>query len=213
MFLEAKGKVVVLVIAVLFSLSVLAQSVEEVKQELLHMMELDQQGREELLELENEFGRESKQVKSAWEEQRKIDSKNVAKLEEIIEDFGWPGITTFGREAATSAFLILQHAELGTQKEYLSLFREAVNEGEARGSSYALLYDRILMREGKKQLYGSQLKRDKATGHYYVWPIHNEESLEKRRRKMKMMPMKEYLKLFPFEVKGPPEKIKAKDIN
>lgn len=49
--------------------------------------------------------------------------------------------------------------------------------------------DRILMNEGKKQIYGTQLasRKDDEGGNtldYYVWPIEDNENVEKLRKEM-----------------------------
>lgn len=42
--------------------------------------------------------------------------------------------------------------------------REAVEKNNARASSLALLEDRVAMRKGGKQIYGSQIKRNPESG-------------------------------------------------
>ncbi len=41
--------------------------------------------------------------------------------------------------------------------------REAVKKGNANSSSLALLEDRVALRKGEKQIYGSQIGRDQET--------------------------------------------------
>jgi hypothetical protein len=52
------------------------------------------------------------------------------------------------------------------------------------------------MREGKKQIYGSQLKRNEKTGKFELWPVEDEENLDKRRAAVGLEPIAEYLKHF-----------------
>lgn len=40
------------------------------------------------------------------------------------------------------------------------------------------------MRQGKKQIYGSQLGRDKETGEYYLLPLIDPDNVDKRRDKI-----------------------------
>ena len=206
-------RVILAAIAVLiFPVPGQSQSVDDARNELMQMRQLDQQGREDIQEIRNEFGNESPQLSTAWEKQNAIDAENMARLEEIIQIFGWPTISTFGEVAASAAFLILQHSDLDTQKKYRPIFQQAVEDGEARGSSYALLYDRILMGEGKKQLYGSQVTFDQQTRVYYVWPIEDEDGVDERRAALGMPAMEEYIELFPFEIQPAPEHINAESI-
>jgi hypothetical protein len=49
------------------------------------------------------------------------------------------------------------------------------------------------MREGKKQIYGSQLTRNNMTGKYELWPVEDEENLDKRRASVGLEPIAKYL--------------------
>ena len=117
-------------------------------------------------------------------------------MEEIIRQYGWPGRSLVGADASLAAFLIIQHADYEYQKKYFPLINEAMKKGEFAPGNVALLEDRILMREGKKQIYGSQLKRNEKTGRYEMWPVEDEENLDKRRGAVGLEPIAEYLKHF-----------------
>lgn len=108
-----------------------------------------------------------------------------------------------GKKAASAAFLVLQHAAYKYQKQYLPLVREAVSIGELAGQRLALLEDRVLMREGKEQIYGTQLTRNQETGELELYPIEDEFNVDKRRAEMGMLPLAEYLKYFGLEYKPP----------
>src|SRR5688572_25877047 len=61
-----------------------------------------------------------------------IHRRNADKLEGIISDFGWPGVSLVGEDGSDAAWLILQHA-IGNpdlQKRCLPLLQEAVTIGE-----------------------------------------------------------------------------------
>ena len=58
----------------------------------------------------------------------------------------------------------LQHADYAYQKKYYPSVKEAERKKEIDASNVALLEDRILMREGKKQIYGTQLTWNEKTG-------------------------------------------------
>jgi hypothetical protein len=47
-----------------------------------------------------------------------------------------------------AAFLVVQHGDLETQKRFLPELRLRVEEGEAQASHWALMLDRVRMREG-----------------------------------------------------------------
>lgn len=121
------------------------------------------------------------------------DRINLIKVEKIISQYGWLGPQEVGINGSQALFLVIQHSDLATQQKYLSIIREAEKEGKILSSNLAILEDRITMREGRKQLYGSQGFKDNETGIRYIYPIFDPDNLDKRRESMGMSPMKEYV--------------------
>lgn len=148
--------------------------------------------------------RQSKELIAIVKKQDEIDKKNMARLEEIIKQYGWPGRSLVGEEAASAGFLILQHADLTFQKKYFPLVKEGARKGEVRPGDAAMLEDRILMKEGKKQIYGSVVQSGPETGGKLVLhPIEDDEHVDERRAAVGLMPLAEYLKEFGLEYKRP----------
>jgi hypothetical protein len=141
---------------------------------------------------------------AAVKSQDEIDNRNMARLEEIIKHKGWPGKSLVGGEASKAAFLILQHSDLAHQERYLPLLKEAAKKGEARPADVAMLEDRVLVRKGKKQIYGTQVHSGPDTGGKMVLdPIQDEAQVDERRASVGLMPLKEYLKHFGMEYHPP----------
>lgn len=99
------------------------------------------------------------------------DSINLIKVIEILDKNGWVGADKVGGQANQTLFLVIQHADLKTQQKYLPMMREAVKMNNASGSALALLEDRVSLREGKRQIYGSQIGTDEETQLHYVLPL------------------------------------------
>jgi uncharacterized protein DUF6624 len=78
--------------------------------------------------------------------------------EKIVAQYGWPSSDLVGVDGTRAAFLIVQHANPALQKEMLPRVRDALRTGDLPGESYALLLDRVLVSEGKKQIYGTQTR-------------------------------------------------------
>jgi hypothetical protein len=176
-----------------------ASSSEAVRRELVKMGEDSQKHRQEMLELMDRVAAsESEKLAKKWRQavdrQNEIDSKNRQRLDEIIKEYGWPKRSVFGEEASGVAFLIVQHAELDYQKKYLPLIKEAAASKEARQSDPALLEDRILTREGKKQIYGTQLRLNQTTQRMELYPIEDEANVDTRRAAVGLEPLAQYLK-------------------
>ena len=134
--------------------------------------------------------------------QAQIDRKNITRLAEIIQQYGWPGKSLVGGQASQAAFLILQHAELSQQEKYLPLLKAAAPGVEVNPADVAMLEDRVLVGQGKKQRYGTQVHFGPETGGKWVLlPIEDEESVDERRASVGLGPLAEYLKDFGLEYK------------
>jgi len=174
-------------------------SSEAVRRELVKMGEEDQKHRQEMMDLMDRVaGSDSEKMAKKWkqavERQNALDGKNRQRLDEIVKAHGWPKRSVFGEEASGVAFLVVQHAELDYQKKYLPLIKEAVAQKEARQSDLAMLEDRILTREGKKQTYGTQLRLNQTTQRMELYPIEDEENVDARRAKVGLEPLAQYVK-------------------
>ena len=80
--------------------------------------------------------------------------------------------------------------------------QKSVDTGESRPSDFALLQDRVLMGQGKKQIYGSQVVFNKR-GEQEFYPIVDEKNVNIRRKKAGLEPIEEYAKYFGIEYKPP----------
>jgi hypothetical protein len=133
---------------------------------------------------------------------RYIDSCNLVQIEGIIAKYGWLGMTVVGPSGNNTFFFVIQHSDLATQIKYFPLLEESVKAGESKRSHLALMKDRILMRQGKNQIYGSQVVLNTA-GEQEFYPIEDEKNVNKRRAEMGMTTLEEYAKLFGMEYKVP----------
>jgi hypothetical protein len=79
----------------------------------------------------------------------------------------------------------------------LPLVEKAYKSGSLAGQSYALLLDRVLVREGKPQMYGTQAKpfEEWNDGQAAAMPIEDEANVDKRRAVVGLPPLSEYLKM------------------
>lgn len=171
------------------------------RSELEAMFEADQLHRAAMMEAFRKYGPDSPEVAALAKQQHSVDQDNLKRLEKIVAGGGWPKLRIVGPKAASAAFLIVQHADLATQERYLPVVRQAVTAGEARASDLALLEDRVLIGQGKKQLYGSQLKSD-GKGGWAFYPIEDEARVDERRRAAGLPPLADYARQFGLEYLG-----------
>lgn len=155
------------------------------RDELLKMVEEDQAARKALM-------RSNFKDEAAKERLRAIDTKNTARMKEVIAQKGWPGKTLVGKRAANAAFLMVQHADLDRafQKQCLPLLEKAVAAGEAEGMQLAYLTDRVLVAEKKPQRYGSQFHE--VDGKLVPEPIEDEARVDERRAAVGLGTLAEY---------------------
>ncbi|GAU65533.1 hypothetical protein SSP35_01_08770 [Streptomyces sp. NBRC 110611] len=127
-----------------------------------------------------------------YELMRTVDNDNTAALQRIIDEHGWPGHSLVGEQAANAAWLIAQHADLDFQQRALGLVRDAVTRNDATTQQLALLTDRVLMRQGQPQIYGTQY-RDLCDGRgYQLWDVTDPDNLDVRRAEADLGPHADY---------------------
>ncbi len=130
-----------------------------------------------------------------WAIKDSLNKINLKVLDSIVSHRGWPKKSEVGRSASVGAFLVIQHQELPVQKKYFPFIEKAVKQQEADKSDLALLTDRIRIFEGKKQIYGSQVITD-AKGEFDYKTLVDPSNVNKRRKKMDLPPIEEYLQMF-----------------
>ena len=171
-----------------------AQSVANptLRQELLQRVEQDQAIRNELIKKGIEHPDESVLTRM-----KAIDAANTERMRAIVRQYGWPGPELVGQDGTDAAFLLAQHADLAFQKEMLPLVEKSYKSGQLSGQSYALLLDRVLVGEGKPQVYGTQAKRiaEWKGKEPVLEPIEDEKNVDKRRAEVGLFPLSEYREL------------------
>jgi len=153
----------------------------------------DQKYRQQIDGIEKKYGWESKEMQDHWKIINQKDSINLIKVESVLDEYGWVGADVVGGQGNLTLFLVIQHSDQATQEKYLPMMREAVKKGKAEGSSLALLEDRVALRQGKRQIYGSQIGQDLETQLYYVSPLEDPDNVDKRRAEVGLQPLAEYV--------------------
>ena len=148
------------------------EELSELRAELLEMMKLDQDTLHGKTQL-------------SFEE---LNAKQSQRVQEIVEEFGWPTIEMVGKDASQAAWIIVQHADhdIRFQKNMLSMMRPLALSKEIDPGNYVYLYDRI----HTPQLYGTQGKCEGST--FKPFPIKFIEKINTRRDEMGMSTAQEY---------------------
>lgn len=126
------------------------------------------------------------------------DKRNLQIVESIISKHGWLGQKDIGMKANTTMFMVIQHADLKTQEKYLPLLKQAVADKKLLAANYAMLVDRIEMKNKRPQIYGTQIVTEKGISNIY--PLLNPDSVEVWRQSLGMFTsLQSYAKMFNVE--------------
>ena len=122
-----------------------------------------------------------------------VDSINTIKVKKILDERGWLGADVVGNRGNLTLFLVIQHSDLETQEKYLPMMQDAVKNGNASPKHLAYLEDRVALKKGEKQIYGSQIMYLSETGEAFVRPLIDPENVDKRRAEIGLGTMQDYL--------------------
>lgn len=164
------------------------------QKELLEIFKEDQEIRNQYVSAQKKYGYQGKEMDSLGKIMTLKDSLNLKKIVKILDEKGWVGKDKVGGQANQTLFLVIQHSDLKIQQKYLPMMKEAVKKGNANSSALALLEDRIALREGKKQIYGSQIGTNPTTKAQYVLPLEDPDNVDKRRTEVGLGTLADYVK-------------------
>jgi hypothetical protein len=126
-------------------------------------------------------------------EMQRVDRENTRYLKGLVQKIGWIDRERFGSEAATAAFLLVQHSpDLSLMLAVLPHIERAAQKEPRDGEACALLYDRVQVRLGEKQRYGTQL-RVSSKGEFQVYPLQDRARVDEFRAAVGLGPLAEYL--------------------
>jgi hypothetical protein len=154
------------------------------RRELLAMVAIDQKVRE---------GMRLPMTPADVARMQEADVRHTARMKQILAMHGWPGRSLVGEDGAHAAWLLVQHADEQFMADSLSLMEQAVLKDEASRKDYAYLLDRVRMKQGKPQVYGTQFVSG-PDGMPVLYPIEAAEHVDERRRAIGLPPMAEYEK-------------------
>jgi uncharacterized protein DUF6624 len=145
--------------------------------ELLAMAQRDSDTRTRLLNAGRLYG-------DYAQEMQRVHEENANRLDEIVAQYGWPGISIVGLAGCRAAWLVAQHAICtpDLQRKFLAVMRRASESGDVPKRQVACLSDRIRFNESKPQLYGTVLDWNE-TGELSC-ELEDPENVDARRREV-----------------------------
>lgn len=120
------------------------------------------------------------------------DAKHTRQLKAIISEHGWPSVSLVGKDGVQAAFLLVQHSpDIAFQKAMLPHILHAYQNNQGiTGQEVALLTDRVLVKTGQPQKYGTQA--DITSNTVTFFPIADADNVDKRRAEMGLPPLTDY---------------------
>jgi hypothetical protein len=159
----------------------------------------DQQYRNQIEGVREKHGAESKEMQELFGRMKRTDSLNTIIVSGLIDKYGWLGAKEIGEQCNVTLFLVIQHAELDDQDKYLPVLRDAIKKGNARAKDLALLEDRVALKHGNPQIYGSQVIWNMKENTNVVAPLADPDHVDKRRALIGLGPLGEYVSAFGIE--------------
>jgi len=116
---------------------------------------------------------------SIWSMQAVLDDSNMAFIENVFKEKGYPGKSIVGEPTNSVAWYVLQHS-VDKIPTYFPLVKKAGEEEEISFKLVAMMEDRFLMDQEKLQKYGTQGSSREGVG-TFIWPIEDPENVNSRR--------------------------------
>ncbi len=163
---------------------------EEIKKKILEYAEKDQKIRQHI------FSAGYKPTPEDWKELADIDLETTNFMKKVVGDEGLPTLSHYGKTAENYAWMLVQHsADLEFQKTYLHLLKTA-NQKDIQLEHIAYLEDRILWKEKKAQIFGTQAITDKETGKPVPYNLQDAKNVNNLRASVGLESLEDYLASF-----------------
>lgn len=108
-----------------------------------------------------------------------IDGVHGHRIKSIIKDYGYPTHKLIGKEGMEAFWLLVQHQDYDVK-----LQERCFKYCDFNSKNKAYLIDRVRANTERPQIYGTQFNA----------PIADEKNVDKRRKKVGLEPLEEYLK-------------------
>jgi len=164
-----------------------------ITQALLDMRQKEQALQAKIDEATDKFGDEQA-LFELDEQQQKMNVEHMTKLEDLMSSADWISSKKYGKTACEQALSIMKNASGERLEPHLDVILKAAENGEANPAQVAYVHDKVLMYQGKKQLYGTQIAFNEKKGINDVYPIQDEANVDKRRAEVGLEPLANALK-------------------
>jgi hypothetical protein len=121
-------------------------------------------------------------------------NRHIPLLKNIVSTYGLPTYSLVGEKSSDNFLVMVNHSftDSDFQRRVITLAKKEVKRKNISGQQIALLTDKMLIKTGEKQLYGSQCDYD-SEGNAIAKNVADLKNVDKRRKEMGLNPLKEYL--------------------
>ena len=167
----------------------------EVRQTLAKIRNTDQSIRILVADIHRNMAGRGKYLSLVRPVMNAIDRANVEIVTNFIDKHGWLGKDDIGEDGNETLFLCIQHCQDSViQHKYLPIIEDAVKKGNAEPWHFAFLTDRVLMNQGKPQIYGTQTIA--AKGRTFLVPLQNTREVDALRKSIGLESLDNYMQGF-----------------
>jgi VWFA-related protein len=132
--------------------------------------------------------------KKSKEELDKFRAGAETRICAILKEFGWPSSQLVTPAGVSAMFGLLSGLpSFPLQRDLLPVIIAAVDKREIDRPHFAAFFDRLRIRVGMKQVFGTQATV--VNGFLVLNPIENEAQVNARRREFEMGPLRQYLRM------------------
>ena len=190
--LQMKNSLIILLLTLLGINKVIAQDIpcddfNKITTKLESIREVDQSSRAFFIKQAAE--NDPLKTKELALKMKATDKENQHYVSGLLDNCGWP--KGLSEDNNHTIFLVIDHADAAYMTKYFPLLKQQADLGIVAKSNLATLQDRMLLRSGFMQVYGTQTF--KIGNVMYIWPIENVGTIEERRKAMGLNSMNEYI--------------------
>jgi len=164
----------------------------QLKNELVEMVKVDQ------IASNLPTGKYLHYTKEQWSSFRDSVRTNIKiRIEKTFDKYGFLGYNKVGKEGSYNFWLLVQHSDEYPefQKRVLKAMNKELRKGNAGPGEYAYLYDRIKVKAGEKQKFGTQIAYDSAGQPFPAVGLIDSANVDKFRKAYNMTPLKDYYEI------------------
>jgi len=174
-----------LLLTLLSTLTVTAQTKPELQQQLLNMAEQSQQ-----IQARQKSERQEVLKSMAMD----IVKLHTQTLDGIVQLQGWPTKAQVTEQGVRAAFALVSHSNnLSFQQDMLPLIIQSYMDKQGiSGEAVAIFTDSVFIAQGKNQVFGTQAEL--IDGKIVFFQIENEDNVNLLRAQMELPPLAEYQK-------------------